>query len=58
MKRTSYRKPETALLTGKQADALVARYAKQRGCSIEEARVRLIASGWRRLAALARYGAS
>lgn len=57
MKKPASRKAETALLTPVQCNKLVARYAKMRGVPIEQARCMLIASGWRRLAALARYGA-
>lgn len=52
------KKPDIKVLTPKQADALVARYAKEKELTIAEARCALIASGWRRLQALARYSKS
>ena len=49
------KKPDIKVLTPKEADALIARYAKEKDITIAEARCALIASGWRRLQALARY---
>jgi hypothetical protein len=57
MSKPKARKPETKLLTNKEREALVKRYAKLHDYTLDEALNRLVASGWRRLAALARYGA-
>ncbi len=49
------KKPDTKTLTPKEADALIAKYAKMKSITVAEARCALIASGWRRLQALHRY---
>ena len=49
------KKPQMGPITVAQAKRLVKRYAKMKGISPREAELALIASGYRRLAALRRH---